>query len=86
MAAPKAEKEGTETVRILLKLEPKSAKALEGLTSEHLGKEVAIVLGGEVVTTHKVRTVIKGGDVQISSCTAGAGDFLLKQLQAHQRK
>src|SRR5262249_7296433 len=69
---PKAVREGAETVRILLKLRPKGAAALERLTREHQGKQVAIVLGGEVVTTHTVRTVIAGGEVQVSSCAPGA--------------
>jgi preprotein translocase subunit SecD len=79
---PKAEKEGEEVVRILLKLKPKAAKALERLTSGRDGKPIAIVLGGEVVTMHKVRAVIKGGDLQITSCAAGAAKYLLEQLNA----
>lgn len=83
---PKAVKDGEEVVRILLKLKPKAAKALERLTSDRAGKQIAIILGGEVVTMHKVRTVIKGGDVQITSCAAGAAKYLLEQLNAHQQK
>jgi hypothetical protein len=82
---PKAEKEGAEVVRILLKLRPAAAAALERLTRDQLGRQVAIVLGGEVVTQHKVREVIKGGDVQITSCAAGAAGYLLEQLQASQK-
>jgi preprotein translocase subunit SecD len=82
---PKAVKEGGEVVRIFLKLNPKAATALECLTRAHLGRQVAIVLGGEVVTMHKVREVIKGGDVQITSCAPGAAGHLLVQLQAHQK-
>ena len=80
--APKAVKEGDEVVRVLLKLQPKAAAALERLTSDQRGKQVAIVVGGEVVTVHKVREVIKGGEVQITSCTPGAAKYLLEQLQA----
>ncbi|MFO0845954.1 MAG: hypothetical protein U0797_26830 [Gemmataceae bacterium] len=83
---PKSVKEGDEVVRILLKLREKPAEALQRLTRDRLGKQVAIVLGGEVVTMHKVREVIKGGDVQITSCAAGAAGYLLKQLEAHHRK
>jgi preprotein translocase subunit SecD len=83
---PKAVKDGAEVVRILLKLKPRAAQALERLTSDPAGKQIAIVLGGEVVTMHKVRGVIKGGDVQITSCAAGAAKYLLEQLNAHQRK
>jgi preprotein translocase subunit SecD len=79
---PKAVKEGKEVVRILLKLQPKAAAALERLTRDRLGRQIAIVLGGEVVTMHKIREVIKGGDVQITSCATGAADYLLKRLSA----
>jgi preprotein translocase subunit SecD len=79
---PKAVKEGEEVVRILLKLQPKAATALERLTSDRLGKQIAIVLNGDVVTTHKIREVIKGGEVQITSCAAGAANYLLQELQA----
>jgi hypothetical protein len=83
---PKAVKEGKEVVSISLKLQPKAAAALERLTRGQLGKQVAIVLGGEVVTMHKVREVIKGGDAQISCCAAGSANYLLEQLEAHQHK
>ena len=72
-------------MRILLKLRPQAAAALERLTRAQLGKQVAIILGGEVVTVHKVREVIRGGEVQIASCAAGAAGYLLKQLQAHRK-
>jgi hypothetical protein len=81
---PKAVIEGGEVVRILLKLQPNAAKGLERLTSEQRGKEVAILIGGNVVTVHKVRDVIKGGEVQITSCGPGGADYLLKQLRARQ--
>jgi preprotein translocase subunit SecD len=84
-AEPKAVKEGEEVVRILLKLQPKAATALERLTSDRLGKQITIVLGGEVVTMHKIREVIKGGEVQITSCAAGAANYLLEKLKAHQK-
>jgi preprotein translocase subunit SecD len=84
-AEPKAVKEGDGVVRILLKLQPKAAAALERLTSQRVGEHVAILIGGEVVTTHTIRTTIKGGDVQITSCAAGAANYLLEQLQARQK-
>jgi hypothetical protein len=80
---PKAVKEGKEVVRILLKLKLQAAAALERLTADRLGRQVTIVLGGEVVTMHKIREVIKGGEVQITSCAAGAANYLLEKLQAH---
>jgi preprotein translocase subunit SecD len=83
---PKAEYDGKDVVRILLKLQTKAATSLEHLTSERLGKQVAIVVGGEAVTVHTIRTVIRGGDVQITSCEPGAAKHLLERLVARQEK
>ena len=84
--APKAVKEGEEVVRILLKLQPKAARALERLTSDRVGQKITIILGGEVVTMHKIREVIKGGEIQITKCAAEAANYLFEQLRAHQQK
>jgi Tol biopolymer transport system component len=78
---PKAVKEGEEVVRILLKLQAKAAAALERLTSDQTHRPITIILGGEVVTTHKVREVVKDGQLQITSCAAGAANYLLERLQ-----
>jgi len=82
---PKADKDGDEVVRVLLKLRPAAATALEKLTRDRQGKQVAIVLDGEVVTVHKVREAIRNGDVQITSCSPGGATYLLKQLQGRQK-
>jgi len=80
---PKAVKEEGQGLRIQLKLTPNAAEALERLSHAQVGKQITIVLGGEVVTMHKVREVIKGGDVQITSCAPGAAEYLLEQLRAN---
>jgi len=80
--APKAEKSGDEISRILLKLRPEAAKSLEKVTQERLGRSLAIVVDGDVVTAHKIRSVIRGGDVQISNCAPDAAPYLLKHLEA----
>jgi preprotein translocase subunit SecD len=82
---PKAVKEGENVVRILLKLGPKAAAALEQLTRDHQGQQIAIVVAGDVVTMHKVREIIKGGEVQITSCAPGAANYLFEQLRASQK-
>ncbi len=83
---PKAVKDGDAGIRILLKLQPKAAAALERVTQKHEGRPLAIVLGGEVVTQHKIRGVIRGGDVQITSCAPGGAEYLLEKLEALQKK
>jgi len=83
---PKAEKDGEEVLRILLKLQPQAATDFEHLTSERVGKQITIIVGGEVVTTHKIRAAIKGGDIQITCCTPGSAKHVLEQLLAHYEK
>jgi preprotein translocase subunit SecD len=84
--APEAIKDGEEVTGILLKLRPGAAKALERLTGERTVRQVAVVIGGEVVTMHKVRGAIKGGEVKITSCAPKAAGYLLDQLRAARRK
>lgn len=84
--APKADKGKDDVLRISVKLKQKAGEALEKLTRDRVGSEVAIVLDGEIVTMHKIRDVIKGGMVEITSCAPGAADHLLERLQRHFKK
>jgi preprotein translocase subunit SecD len=83
---PRAQGDGPDVLRILLKLKPGATAALEKVTRARLGKQLAIVLGGEVVTVHKVREVIRGGDVQITACAPGSAPYLFERLKAHYAK
>jgi hypothetical protein len=81
------DKDDPGTLRIYLQLTQDAAGKLARLTREQQGKDVAILVGGEVVTTHKIRTAITDGKVQISCCAKGACEYLLKRLEsAHQEK
>jgi hypothetical protein len=55
-------------------------KALADFTRENLGGRVAIVVDGDVVTMHKVRTVIDGGKMQITRCTDNACELIRSKL------
>lgn len=61
-------------------LAPQHVKTLENFTRAHLGGEVAIVIDGDVVTTHKVRSVITDGKAKITRCTDDACKTLLLKL------
>jgi hypothetical protein len=81
-AKPEGVKDDAGNLRIELQLARNGAEKLERLTRDNLGKEVAILVGGEVVTTHKVRSAITGGKAQITCCgDDGACAYLLKQLE-----
>lgn len=66
--------------RLQIQLTNNQVKPLQDFTSAHLGKTVAIVIGGEVVTTHKVRSVIEGGKLQITRCTKHGCETLFTSL------
>jgi hypothetical protein len=80
--APKADRENGDVVRIRLQLRPAAAATLERLTRAQQGRQIAIILRGDVVTQHKIRSVISNGAVQITSCAPKAAAYLLRQLEA----
>jgi preprotein translocase subunit SecD len=82
---PKSIKNRDDVTGILLQLQPKAAIALERLTSNAQGRPIAIVIGGDVVSSHKVREAIKGGQVQITCCDKDVASYLLDQLQKRQK-
>jgi preprotein translocase subunit SecD len=70
--------EGHSVLSITLPRE--NIKALEDFTREHLGGKIAIVCDGEIITLHKVRSVIHEGKVQIARCDDNACEILRTKL------
>jgi preprotein translocase subunit SecD len=68
-------------LQIRLQLHADHAKALEQLTRDNKGGQVAVIIGGEVVTVHRIRDTITGGAVQVTNCNEEAGAYLVKQLK-----
>lgn len=66
--------------KLLLQLADDQIKPLEEFTEKNAGKSVAIIIGGKVVTTHKIRESIKGGKLQITRCSDFGCDVLFTQL------
>jgi hypothetical protein len=80
-AAPALQEKGANGFpEIRLELTRESARALESLTREHLGQQVAFVIEGEPVTLHRIRSVITGGQFRLSRCTDHACQYLYGQL------
>jgi preprotein translocase subunit SecD len=67
--------------QLLLELAKSQVVPLETFTRENCGRSVAIVIGNQVVTVHKVREPIKGGKMQITRCTDNGCDVLYTELQ-----
>lgn len=63
-----------------IQFERKYADQLRQFTSDNLNKSIAMVIGGKVVTMHKVRAAIEGGRVQITRCSDKACDVLYSEL------
>jgi preprotein translocase subunit SecD len=66
--------------KLLLQLAEDQIKPLERFTSKNCGKSVAIIIGGKVATTHKIREAIKGGKLQITRCSDFGCDVLYTEL------
>jgi preprotein translocase subunit SecD len=65
-----------------LELTKEAAADLERVSREHLGQTVSLMIDGEVVTKHKVRSVITGGQFRLSRCTDDACQYILGRLTA----
>lgn len=63
-----------------VQFKPGTSLRLEVLTRKNLGRQVAVVFDGQVLTTHKIRSVIKNGKFMISRCTDNACEIILKNL------
>jgi hypothetical protein len=59
-------------------------KTLADFTRDNLGGRVAIVVDGDVLTMHKVRSVIDGGKMQITRCTDNACELIRSKLMEDQ--
>lgn len=78
---PVKEPDGKGKPKLLLQLAEDQVTPLEEFTTTNCGKSIAIVIGGKVVTTHKIREPIKGGKVQITRCSDNGCEVLYTQLQ-----
>jgi preprotein translocase subunit SecD len=80
-ASPAEDKEeATGKPRLQLQLTEDQKGPLEEFTRAHLGETVAIVIGGDVVTSHKVKSAITGGRLQITRCTKHGCETLFTRL------
>jgi hypothetical protein len=52
-----------------LQLAEREVKNLEHFTRENVNRGVAVIIGGTVVSSHRIRVPIVGGKLQITRCT-----------------
>jgi len=79
--APDMQKDSGGKTLLGVTLKERYARPLEEFTRKHLGGKVAILLGGEIITIHKVRSVISGGRIQITRCDDNACEVLRSKLE-----
>ncbi len=58
----------------------KNVPRADAFTRAHLGGRMAMVIDGEIVTLHKIRSLITDGKVQITRCTDNACEVLRAKL------
>ncbi len=77
---PETHKDDRGWTSLNVTLAREHVKTLEEFTRTHLGGTVAIVIDGEIITMHKVRTVIQDGRAQITRCADDACETLRLRL------
>ncbi len=77
---PVAKKDGSGWTSLSVALSRKYIGTLEDFTKAHLGGRVAILIGGEIISMHRIRSVISEGKIQITRCHDNACDILLSKL------
>lgn len=60
------------TSRLLLSLDSGAAVQLRDFSARHIGKRVALVIGNQALTMHKVRDTITDGHLMITRCSDDA--------------
>lgn len=80
-SAPVKSNDNAGRPKLEISLAEDQIKPLEKFTTENLMKSVAIVIGGKVVTTHRIREPIIGGKMQITRCTDHGCEALYTKLQ-----
>jgi preprotein translocase subunit SecD len=83
LAGPPKRVRGEDGRTILgIDLAEDSAVEMERFTRDYLGRSAAFVVDGEVITAHKIRSVIANGEFYVSRCTDNACEYILARLTA----
>lgn len=64
-----------------IELDDAAAQKLQKFTAKNLNRGVAMVIGGKVVTMHKIRSEIIGGRLQITRCNDNGCKYIYNSLQ-----
>lgn len=78
--APQSQRQEDGRLLVAVSLAESQVEPLARFTRAHLNQRIALVLDGEVMSTHKIRTVIEGGQLQITRCDDHACERILSKL------
>ena len=78
--APKKETDDKGKPKLNLQLATSQIAPLEEFSRTNLGRTIAIVVDGQVVTCHKIKAVITGGKIQITRCSDSGCTILYSVL------
>ncbi len=73
--------DGVDGERLNVRLVDESVDRLSRFTAKHIGDKAALILDGQVVMVATVRSVITGGEIQISFCGEGNAQQLADKLR-----
>lgn len=79
-AAPDTVERENELTQLNIQLTEEAGEQFADFTEKHVDERVALVVGGEAVTMHVIRTRIEGGRMQITRCTDNACEFIFVEL------
>jgi preprotein translocase subunit SecD len=77
---PQMKSDGQGKSVLTVSLARKNVQRAEAFTRAHLGGRIAMVVDGEIVTLHKIRSVITDGQLQITRCTDDACQEIRSKL------
>lgn len=78
--APTKDKDEQGKLFLRIKLAETHVPLLKEFTGKHIGSRLAVIIGGKVVSVHKIRTEIADGRVQISFCSKNLCEVLYVKL------
>ena len=82
-AEPTQHPQSDGRITVGVTLAPEYVEQLATFTRENLGAHVALIMGGEVVSSHGIKSEITGGKIQVSRCTDNRCEYILTRLQKH---
>ena len=66
---------------VALSFTAKMQQKLKEFSRVYLGRQIALVIDGEIVTIHKIRSVLTGNGLKISRCTDDGCELILARLK-----